>query len=403
MHKAVFFVLTCCSLSLSACTPPGTSPSAAFGSSAPAGSEGIREISTAETDAASIDEPCDLPSTIREDDWPSTLAPTLPGSPEAPLDGATTLAVLPDTQYYASCKNGHLLKQSQWLSEQAKSRGILAAVQLGDLTEHNSEDEWQFVVDGLAPLRKAMPLLVSTGNHDFGDAGSANRRTTFFQKYFSKPAAPTASVVAELMRPGDYENAYYRIANKGIQLGVLIVEWSPRTKTVEWAQSVLKKYQRDRVIFITHAYLYYDGTRYDWASKGAAQKWNPRSYGTAKKDPEQPSGEENWAEAGAYDGEMLWQQLLIDHPGVFLTLNGHVLGDGSGLLLSRGNQGNLVAQVLVNYQMLDEGGLGYLRLIEIAPDGKSLQMKTYSPSLDLTATAPDQQFDVPIDPPLYDK
>ena len=58
-------------------------------------------------------------------------------------------------------------------------------------------------------------------------------------------------------------------------------------------------------------------------------------------------------------------------------------------------------QVLANFQPLDDGGLGYLRLFEIQPDGKSMRMKTYSPSLQLYATGDNQQGELAIDPALW--
>jgi hypothetical protein len=146
------------------------------------------------------------------------------------------------------------------------------------------------------------------------------------------------------------------------------------------------------VIIVTHAYLYDDSTRYDWRTRRTGQLWNPLSFdmawGEAILDPES-------------DGEILWNDLVRRHAGVFLVLCGHVGGRGTGLLASRGDAGNLVQQVLANFQLLDEGGLGYLRLFEIQPDGKSMRMKTYSPSLGLFATAPTQQADLPIEPALW--
>ena len=89
------------------------------------------------------------------------------------------------------------------------------------------------------------------------------------------------------------------------------------------------------------------------------------------------------------------------HPGIFLVTSGHVLGKGEGLLTSKGDQGNTVHQVLVNYQMLREGGLGYLRLFEILPDGKTLRMKTYSPSLGLYAVGKEHAGDLVVEPGLW--
>jgi hypothetical protein len=38
--------------------------------------------------------------------------------------------------------------------------------------------------------------------------------------------------------------------------------------------------------------------------------------------------------------------------------------------------------MLVNYQMRQLGGEGYLRLIEFLPDGKTVHVKSYSPLYD---------------------
>jgi hypothetical protein len=171
-----------------------------------------------------------------------------------------------------------------------------------------------------------------------------------------------------------------------------VLEWAPRKSTVDWATQVLSRYAHDRVIVVTHAYLYDDSTRYDWRARGKSQLWSPFSFGMAKaearRDPEQ-------------DGEMLWNSLVRRHAGIFLVLCGHVGGTGAGYLESRGDAGNVVHQVLANFQLLDEGGLGYLRLFEIRPDGRSLRMKTYSPSLDLYATGDTQNGSYEIEPALW--
>jgi hypothetical protein len=348
------------------------------------------------------DEPCDLPLELKKYGWPRTLEPA--SSEVVPLEpGSVTLAILPDTQYYASCRSPHLRAQSEWVVDQAQALNIRAVLQLGDLTEHNTPEEWEFVRDALAPAMAKLPAFLATGNHDHGDQGSANRRFTLFQKYFPTPAPRTAATLATTWHPGDLENAYYRIVLPKATLGVMVLEWSPRQEAVMWANHVLTRYSRDRVIFVTHAYLYNDNTRYDWAGKGPTQEWNPNTYGTSGLSTEQLDAQYSprVTSDDAYDGERLWRELVSLHPGVFLTLNGHVLGDGTGQLSSRGSSGNVVHQVLVNYQMLEQGGLGFLRLLEISPRGDRLRMKTFSPSLGSWATANDQYFDLALDPPLW--
>jgi hypothetical protein len=137
--------------------------------------------------------------------------------------------------------------------------------------------------------------------------------------------------------------------------------------------------------------MYHDDTRYDF-SRRPDQQWNPLAYGTAQGDG---AAHQN------HDGEMLWNNLVRRHANVFLVLSGHVLVDGTGLLSSKGDAGNTVHQVLANYQMLDEGGLGYLRLLEILPDGRQIRIKTFSPTLGVFSHAPDQDFTLQADPPLF--
>ena len=345
---------------------------------------------------------CALPPRLANRGWPTELSPTseVEAAPAPP--GTITLVALPDTQYYAACRSPHLARQAKWISDQASARNVRAVIQLGDLTDHNTPEEWAFVRSAFAPLGEVVPLALATGNHDHGEGGAAKRRGSLFTRYFGKLGVRSTQALVETKLPGDAENAYYRVALAKVTLGILVLEWGPRASSVAWANRVLEKYPSDRMILATHAYLYDDGTRYDWKTKGSAQEWNPIAYGTLDA-PSATAGAGGAPSAGeaVYDGEMLWNDLVKRHRGFFLTLSGHVLGDGTGVLTSQGSAGNRVHQVLVNYQMLNEGGLGYLRLLELLPDGTTLRMKTYSPSLGRFATGPGEVGDLAIAPPLW--
>jgi hypothetical protein len=322
------------------------------------------------------------------------------GQPPLPPAGAKTFVVLPDTQYYVACRSRYLADQVAYVLAQLESRSIVLVLTVGDLTDHNTDDEWAFFRRAVAPLFERVPLILTTGNHDHGTSGTARTRGSGLVRAFSQPPERSRALLAAVPSDGNWENAYYRLPLGRSTIGVLTLEWSPRRASVEWAAGVLDRYPGDRVVFSTHAYLYHDDSRYDWERYQDRQEWSPRAYGTARLDPAQEIGTANWAPEGAYDGEMLWQHLLRSRPGVWLTLNGHVLVDGQGYLGSRGAGGNLVHQLLVNFQMLSHGGAGFLRLLELAPDGRSVRGFTYSPSLDQTATGPGEQFELPLDPPL---
>jgi hypothetical protein len=382
--------------------PTAAAPSNTVAAESPLGSAVARTPSARpETSAPTARQGCGMPASLVARGWPTELTPT--STVEAPLfvPGATTLVVLPDTQYYADCESRHLSDQTRWVAEQAKSRNVRGVLTLGDLTDKNSEREWRYVKSGVGLVENAAPVVLVTGNHDLGDRGTANRRQSLLQKFFPDPPGQAKQALAATARPGDIENAYYRIALPRVTLGVLSLEWSPRSASVAWANDVLGRYAQDRVIVLTHAYLYEDGSRYDWWKKGAKQEWNPLAYGTGQKDTREPTTRANLNAEGALDGEMLWNDLVKRHRGIFLVVSGHVLGRGAALLESRGEAGNAVLQVLVNFQMLKDGGLGYLRLLELLPDGKTLRQKTYSPTLGVFATGPEQSGELVIDPPLW--
>jgi hypothetical protein len=334
---------------------------------------------------------CRVPDDIDVQNAPRVLEPTSVAEPAAPTPGAITIAMLPDVQYYTLCRLPHLAAQLAWIDAQAAARGMRATLFMGDLTEHNTRDEWAWFHDRVATAGARVPIMLATGNHDYGHHGNAHARHTQFDRYFPHPPGMAASLLADTKR-NSIANAYYRIELPRVTLGVLVLEWAPRASTVRWANEVLSHHPNDRVIVVTHAYLYDDSTRYDWHTRGTAQRWNPLWY------------DMDWLEQlynREFDGEMLWNSLVRAHPGIFLVLCGHVGGGGTGHLESRGDAGNLVQQVLANFQLLDEGGLGYLRLFEIQPDGRSMRMKTYSPSLGRFAIADSQTGTFAIEPALW--
>jgi hypothetical protein len=96
--------------------------------------------------------------------------------------------------------------------------------------------------------------------------------------------------------------------------------------------------------------------------------------------------------ASVNDGQELWDEFVKKHENFKFVFNGHVLGDGTGKRATLGNNGNVVHQILANYQFNAEGGQGDFRVLEFKADGETVVVRTYSPSLDRYNTAPDQQF-----------
>ena len=305
-------------------------------------------------------------------------AEKVPQEPPLPwVPGSWTLAVLPDTQHYADRFPGMLRLQTQWIADHAQERNIAYVIQCGDVTHRNSPREWKRVDQAFKVLDSKVPYAVVTGNHDHGWKDKHRNRTTRINTCFPPSRFESWPTFGGTMEPGHIESNYHLFEVGGKKWLIVGLEWAPRDKTLEWADTILKKYPDRKAIVFTHAYLYHDSTRYDRAAKGNSQKWNPSL--------DRLSGTFN-------DGEQIWQKLIKKHPNVFLVVNGHVLGDGLGFQVSTAEHGNRVNEMLVNYQMLELGGASWLRLLEFLPDGKTVQAKSYCPLYEKYKTDPQNQF-----------
>jgi len=296
-----------------------------------------------------------------------------------------SFVLLPDTQCYTESLPEVFLAQTDWIARQQRLRNIQFALQLGDITNNNVHPEWINARHAVDRLRQAaVPHLLVPGNHDIGPWGSATDRTSHFSDYFIQRNARVA---------GESENAFLRVTVGEVKWLIVGLEFGPRDAVVEWANEVVARHPDHHAILMTHAYLYADGTRYDWAGKGRAQDWNPNGYGVATRAEQAPHG--------VNDGEALWQKLVSRHRQFAFTFNGHVLHDGIGHLESTG-PGGTVHQMLVNYQCgvvpdRRKGGGGFLRLVEVAADGRTLTVRDYSPYYDEWLSDPDRRFTITMD------
>lgn len=297
------------------------------------------------------------------------------------VPGSWTLAVLPDTQYYSESHPWVFAAQARWLLRERERRSIAFALQLGDITNRNTPEQWANARAALRLLDGAVPYAFVPGNHDYGPGGNAATRDSLLNQYFPYAEISALPGFGGAMEPGKLDNTWHSFEAGGTRWIVLALEWGPRDETIAWAAKVLEAHPDCRGILITHAYMNNNDRRYDITDSAHPQDYNPHLYQTP---------------GGVNDGEELWQKLVRRHD-IPLVLNGHVLGDGTGYLESFNDAGKAVHQILSNYQMRQLGGEGYLRLLEFLPDGRTVQVKSYSVLYGRYLTAPDQQFSFELD------
>jgi hypothetical protein len=162
---------------------------------------------------------------------------------------------------------------------------------------------------------------------------------------------------------------------------------------VDWANAVLKKYAEYPAILVTHAYLYSDNTRYDInvggtdSTKSNYQYWSPYYYGFT-------------ASQGINDGEQMWKKLVLPSSNVRLVFCGHQTG--AARLTSVRPDGTTVHQMLSDYQWWSPDGAehsfgyGWLRIVQLDYDKKTIQVQTYSPYLEAYLQDDSNQFTLPL-------
>lgn len=300
---------------------------------------------------------------------------------DAPSDQPPwSLVVLPDTQEYAVQFPDILVAQTRWIADNAEALRIRYVLHVGDVTEGNSPEEWAWARYAFDELDGVVPLVVVPGNHDYAPDQERYSGLTEWVPVSKVEALPGFAGLFEGHR---VDNSAHTFEVDGERWLILALEWGPRDQVLDWAADVLDSHPEHQAIVLTHAYLFSDGTRYDWAGKGATQTWSPPSY---------PS--RLWPDVN--DGEEIWLRLIEPRDQVRLVVCGHAAGNGVARLTSKSRGGTSVHQLLANYQDYEMGGGGYLRIMRFFPD--RIEVRTYSPWLDLEYDDGDNRFALLRDP-----
>lgn len=311
---------------------------------------------------------------------------TTPRTPFDAPEGTWSLVVFPDSQNLTETHPQVFLRQAQWVAQHKESHHIRFVAHLGDITNHNNHPQWLNARNAYDLLLDAgIPFSLLPGNHDLGTNGRADDRSTLLNEYF-RPNDYKHSKSVSFFEDGKMENSAHVFDSPTGKIMVVALEFGPRDAVVEWAHRVIGSHPELFVILTTHAYLHKDGTRFDFASHGENQGYNPKSYALAA------AGDTN-------DAEDLWQKLISHHAHIRLVLCGHVFGDGAEHLISPGKDGRSVHQILSNYQAgvapkRPWMGGGFIRLMQFLPDRRTIRVRSYSPWSDQFLTTPDQQFEI---------
>ena len=131
--------------------------------------------------------------------------------------------------------------------------------------------------EALDELDGKVPYALVPGNHDYTPGGDAAMGKSGLNRYFPVAKFRAWPTFGGAMKEGEMANSYHLFEAGGTRWIIIALEWAPRNAAVQWANDVLAKYPERTAILLTHAYLYNDNTRYDYAAKGKSQAWTPHS------------------------------------------------------------------------------------------------------------------------------
>jgi|GEM_PF-4611764 len=291
------------------------------------------------------------------------------------VKGSTSLAILPDTERYSDDYPQYFEAQTKWIAENHKTRNIAYAVHLGDITQHNAPAEWEVARKCFKMLDGRVPYVLTLGNHDYDD-NAPKRETPLLTKYFPMAAVRKWPTFGGVHKKDKLDNSYHLLSIGGVEWIIISLECGPRNEVVAWANKVLAGNSGRLAILVTHAYLFRNNVRYDHTR--GRQRASPHGWGN--------------------DGQELWDKLVRKHRNMMIVLSGHVSTGGLGYLASEGDYGNTVHQMMVDYEKMKGGGKAYMRLLEFLPDGKTVQVRTYSPATKRTRNSELEEFTFKLKP-----
>jgi len=274
-----------------------------------------------------------------------------------------TLVALPDTQFYSANMNGATINtfvaQTAWVVSNRIARNIAYVAHEGDVVQDNDtyQWEWQNATNAMFRLEdpaatglpNGIPYGICPGNHD--------QPGVFYNQYFG-----TNHFAGRSYYGGNYDannnNHYSFFSANGYDFIVVDLEYNAAALDaglLGWANSILQTYANRRAIVVTH-----------------------NNIGTGNPGAFSPAGQ------SIYDA-------LKTNANFFLTLGGHVNPDGHGQRQDTFN-GNTVYSLMADYQDWANGGSGYLRVMTFQPSNSTIQVQTYSPTLNAWLTDSTNQF-----------
>lgn len=251
-----------------------------------------------------------------------------------------------DTQYYSQSYPYIYRKNVKWIADNKENLNLKYVIHTGDVVDKSYQEyQWLEADMNMKVLEDAnIPYGVLAGNHDVGhQTGDYTKFWEYFGEWRFKDM-PTFG--------GSYDNNrghYDLVSANGNDFIIVYMGWGLAEEEIEWMNEIVARYPERKAILALHEYLLVSNNRAPIADEIFEKVVKPNKNVIA-----------------ALSGHYHDAELKIDE----LDDNGDGIADRS------------VYQMLADYQGAEEGGLGYIRLLQFDVANNKLRVKTYSPYLD---------------------
>ena len=285
---------------------------------------------------------------------------------EIEMDYAYSFAVVGDTQMLNRYgKDEPMNTLYQWIVNNVESQKIKHVFGLGDITDTwgkvtpEQEYEWQRAKNSIYKMNGMVSYSLVRGNHD---------ESKFFNQYFNEDAYKNQF-------GGFYDDGTINTSWKTLKIGnqdflLIGLDYGASDDELAWAGSIVEAHPNHKVIVTTHGYLEQEANRMDADYSGT---------------PCAGSDYEN--DLNYNHGQGMWEKFISQYENMFLVISGHNCDEDVVYRQDLGVHGNVVTQMLVDFQDLDlqllyvkkELGAGIVVMLYMNEDCSKLEIAAYSP------------------------
>ncbi len=277
--------------------------------------------------------------------------------------------------------NDTFVKVYDYIINNAESKNIAHVFGLGDITERASvwdwvqkgcpyapDEEFSIAIEQFMRMKEAgLDFSLVRGNHESWDTyndylgtGSAGADLNYAGMVDEVYVHPNGTV--------DYTNTIHYFSAGNLDYMVVTLDYGASDAVLKWAGERIEANPYKNVIVTTHAYMYHDGTTVDTNDSPA---------------PSTDSDNIVYDKSNINNGDDMWNKLISKYPNIVLAMSGHDPTDDVVMSQWKGDNGNVVTNILIDPQGMDkyyykDGCAGAVAMFYLSNGGKTVEVRYWS-------------------------